>query len=168
MSSSTEMIGTRIRSVLRLPVRLWADRRGSNAVEFVFALPVLVWIVMGIVDAGRAIHYHQAMTEGVRAGVRSLPRVAAPCSNAAMQAAVGLIATRSIGWSSPPLFPDWPANYSAASSSTTFRVTRTGCNNTGTLAGTTLDLEAQYDFNMMILSGASVTLHARHQELYIG
>ncbi len=163
------MIGRTIKLPPRLLVRLWADRRGSNAVEFAFAVPILIWIVMGVVDIGRAIHYHQAMTEGTRAGVRYLTRLADPCSAAALQAAVGLVVTRSLDWSGPPLFPDWPADYAAASSSTTFRVTRTGCDaNTGALAGNTLDMEVQYDFNMMIFSGGHVTLHARHQEQYIG
>lgn len=163
-----------IKPPLRLLVRLWADRRGNNAVEFVWVLPILVFIVMGVYDIGRAIHYHQGMTEGVRAGVRYLTRLADPCSAEAMQAAVGLVVTRSIDWSGPPLFPDWPANYAAAASSTTFRVARTGCDaSTGTLTGSTLDLEVQYDYDMMNMvftdmNMLDVTLHARHQELHIG
>jgi len=163
-----------IKPPLRLLGRLWADRRGNNAVEFVWALPILVFIVIGVYDIGRAIHYHQGMTEGVRAGVRYLTRLADPCSPAAMEAAVGLVVTRSIDWSGSPLFPDWPKDYAAASSSSTFQVTRTGCDaNTGALTGATVELEAQYDYDMMNMvftdmSMLDVTLHARHQEVHIG
>jgi len=161
------MIGRSIMMPLRLLGRLWADRRGANAVEFAYAAPILLVIVIGIFDVGRAIHYHQALTEGVRAGTRYLTRLADPCSSAAMEAAVGLVVTRSIDWSGPPLFPDWPPDYASASSSTKFRVTRTGCDaGTGTLTGDTLDLDAQFDFDMLSL--VDVTLDARHQEVYIG
>ena len=68
-----------MRHLLPALARLWKDRRGSAMVEFAFALPILAIIVVGVLEIGRAIHYHQALTEGVRAGVRYLTRVGEPC-----------------------------------------------------------------------------------------
>lgn len=157
-----------INAALRLPVRLWVDQRGSSIVEFALVLPILSIIVVGIVDIGRAIHYHQALTEGVRAGARYLTRVADPCSSAAMEGAVGLLVTRSIDWSNPPLFPDWPSSYAAANASTTFQATRVGCaGNPSALSGTTITMEVRYDYASTI-GWFDYTLRAGHEERYIG
>jgi Flp pilus assembly protein TadG len=156
-------------------IRLWEDRRGSALVEFAFALPILAVIVVGVLEVGRAIHYHQALTEGVRAGARYLTRVADPCSGGAKQAAVGLLVTRSSDWSNPPLFYDWPADYGSSTSDPDFQVDISGCDSvTGELAGSTVTMTAQFTFSdsLGVLNwighAGGIAMQAGHQERWIG
>lgn len=155
--------------------RLWNDRRGAAMVEFAFALPMLVITIVGVIEVGRAIHYHQALTEGVRAGVRYLSRVADPCSSEAKEAATGLLVTRSIGWSNPPVFVDWPVSYASTSSDPDFQVDFIGCDAaTGELAGSTVTMTAEYAFadslGMLRWIGhaGGFPLRTGHQELWFG
>jgi Flp pilus assembly protein TadG len=151
-------------------------------VEFALALPLLVIIIAGIIEFGHAIHYHQALTEGVRAGVRYLTRLQNPCTATAMDQAVGLVVTRSINWSNPPMFPDWPANSGAWRSDPRFQASLQGCDQaTGKVTGNTLTMTVQFlyvDASSMLriigwgsqqvgaLDGIPMT--AVHQERYIG
>jgi hypothetical protein len=88
--------------------RLLRDRRGSASVEFLFGVLFVVILMVGFMEMGRAIHYYQAITDGVRAGGRFLTRVENPCADAAVQQALGLVVTRTSDWSEPPIFSDWP------------------------------------------------------------
>jgi TadE-like protein len=155
--------------------RLIADRRGSALVEFAFAMPVMMIIFLGVTEIGRAIQYHEAITDGSRAAVRYLTRLPDPCSDAAMNDAVSLVVTRTLGWSGPPLFPDWPSSYAAAKSSTRFTATRDGCDpGTGKLTGSTLTLTVQYTFGdyvgwmSWVGHPGGILMTAVHQERYIG
>ncbi len=44
--------------------------RGSAAVEFALVLPLLLLIVFGIIDLGRALNAQITLTEAAREGVR--------------------------------------------------------------------------------------------------
>lgn len=46
--------------------------RGAAAVEFALVLPILLLLVFGIVDFGRAYHEQVTLTHGAREGVRLL------------------------------------------------------------------------------------------------
>jgi Flp pilus assembly protein TadG len=164
-----------MRHLLPALARLWKDRRGSAMVEFAFALPILAIIVVGVLEIGRAIHYHQALTEGVRAGVRYLTRVGEPCQNSAKDAAVGLIVTRSIGWDNPPLFADWPADEASWASDPTFQVEFADCDaNTGELNGATVSMTAEFTYSdsLGVLGWigheGGIPMVAGHEEVWIG
>ncbi len=88
--------------------RLVADRRGSSSVEFLFGVLFVVILMIGFLEMGRAIHYYQVLSDGARSGGRYLSRVENPCDEAAIQEALGLVITRSVDWSRPPIFGDWP------------------------------------------------------------
>ncbi len=88
--------------------RMVADRRGSSSVEFVFGVLFVVILMIGFLEMGRAIHYYQVLSDGARSGGRYLTRVENPCDEAAIQEALGLVITRTIDWSRPPIFGDWP------------------------------------------------------------
>lgn len=47
-----------------------ARDRGATAVEVALLLPILLLLVMGIVDFGRALHTQITLTQAVREGVR--------------------------------------------------------------------------------------------------
>jgi len=174
MYSSIDTIGKTLKAAVRLPVGLWADRRGSAMVEFAFAFPILAVILVGVLEIGRAIHYHQALTEGVRAGVRYLTRVADPCSSASKQAAVGLLVTRSINWSNPPLFANWPASYALSTTDPDFRVQFTDCNAGGQLVGPVVSMTADFTYSdslgvlQWIGHGDGIPMVSDHEEVWIG
>lgn len=48
------------------------DDSGAAAVEFALVLPLLLLLVFGIIDFGRAWHMQIALTQGAREGVRVL------------------------------------------------------------------------------------------------
>jgi hypothetical protein len=107
--------------------------------------------------------------------VRYLTRVQDPCSSESKEAAAGLLVTRSIAWSNPPLFVDWPASYAAASSDPDFQVGFIGCDAvTGELAGTTVTMTAEYAFadslGMLDWIGhaGGFPLRTGHQEIWLG
>jgi Flp pilus assembly protein TadG len=50
--------------------RLWRDTAGAAAVEFALVLPVLLLMVMGILDFGRALNIHHVVTDASREAAR--------------------------------------------------------------------------------------------------
>ena len=51
---------------------------GAAIIEFVLVLPILLMLIAGCFELGRAILIHHAMTEAVRGGTRYLARVPDP------------------------------------------------------------------------------------------
>lgn len=76
-------------------MRLHNEDRGAAAVEFALVLPILVLIICGIVDFGRAYNANLALTHAAREAARiwALGGTAAETSTAATTAAVGLTVT---------------------------------------------------------------------------
>jgi Flp pilus assembly protein TadG len=51
-------------------MRAWRDEAGAAAVEFAFVLPVLLLLLFGIVEFGRAWNVRQTLTDAAREGAR--------------------------------------------------------------------------------------------------
>ncbi len=142
-------------------------------VEMVFAVPMLLIFAVGVIEIGRAIHMHQALTDGTRAAVRYLTRVPDPCIAQEQSRAFGLLVTRSTDWSEAPQFPDWPANEAEMQADTDFVPTITGCVG-GALAGEQLTLHVRYrlgdTFGVLHIIGMEdgVFMEAIHQERHMG
>jgi Flp pilus assembly protein TadG len=64
--------------------------RGAAAVEFALLLPLLVLIVFGLIDFGRAINTQITLTQAAREGARALALGQATYQTRAQQAAIGL------------------------------------------------------------------------------
>ena len=64
--------------------------RGAAAVEFALLLPLLLLIVFGIVDFGRAINAQITLTQAAREGARALALGQATYQTRADAAAIGL------------------------------------------------------------------------------
>jgi Flp pilus assembly protein TadG len=64
--------------------------RGAAAVEFALLLPLLVLIVFGIIDFGRAINAQITITQAAREGARALALGQATYQTRASQAGIGL------------------------------------------------------------------------------
>ena len=50
--------------------RRWKENRGQSFVEFAFIMPFLVFLVLGIVQFGRAWHNYLSITDAARVGAR--------------------------------------------------------------------------------------------------
>ena len=72
--------------------RVRAADRGAAAVEFALVLPLLLLLVFGIIDFGRAINAQITLTQAAREGARlaALGQPAATVTARAQAAAVGL------------------------------------------------------------------------------
>jgi hypothetical protein len=64
--------------------------RGAAAVEFALLLPLLVLIVFGVIDFGRAINAQITLTQAAREGARSLALGQSTYQSRAQSAALGL------------------------------------------------------------------------------
>lgn len=62
----------------RIRPHLLADDAGQAMVEFAFVLPILLIVVLGIVDFGRAWNAHQVITDAAREGARTMVVAAVP------------------------------------------------------------------------------------------
>jgi Flp pilus assembly protein TadG len=50
--------------------RRWNENRGQSFVEFAFIMPFLVFLVLAIVQFGRAWHNYITITDAARVGAR--------------------------------------------------------------------------------------------------
>ena len=56
--------------MIRRPASWIGSERGSAAVEFALLVPVLLLIVFGIIDFGRALNAQETLTQAAREGAR--------------------------------------------------------------------------------------------------
>ena len=75
-----------VRPRLRRASRLAGDESGAAIIEFVFVLPILLLILAGCFEIGRAVLVYHAMNEAVRGGARYLARVPDPSCRPACSA----------------------------------------------------------------------------------
>lgn len=67
-----------------------ARDRGATAVEVALLMPILLMLVMGIVDFGRALHAQITLTQAAREGVRVAALKQSGASTRTQNAATGL------------------------------------------------------------------------------
>lgn len=162
-----------MRRILRQLRRLARDEAGGPLVEMVMATPLILLLIVGITEIGQAIHYHQVLSDGTRAGVRYLTRVADPCADGEQERALSLLVTRSMNWSNPPVFDEWPDDKAGVDGDARFDITFTGCTG-GALDGEILTMDARYRFTddsgvlRFIGLEGGFWIGGRHQERHIG
>jgi Flp pilus assembly protein TadG len=78
-------------------------------VELALGFTVLAVLAGGIIEVGRAVLVHHALTDGVGAAARYLTRVVDPCTAEARAAALNLLVTRRLDGARAPVFAAWPA-----------------------------------------------------------
>lgn len=160
--------------MLRFIERLIKDDSGGPLVEMVMVTPLLLTVLVGITEMGQAIHYHQALSDGARAGVRYLTRVSDPCLEAEQQRAVSLLVTRSMNWSNAPIFDEWPGDFAGVSADPKFNIAFSGCDESGVLTGEVITMDARYQLSdstgvlRYIGLEGGFWIGGRHQERYIG
>ncbi len=90
---------------------------GASAVEFGFTMPLLIALVFGVIEVGRALQHHHVLVKGVRDAGRYLGRVELDCSvgvgagfvaNVANEtAARNLALTGTVASGNPPVLDYW-------------------------------------------------------------
>jgi Flp pilus assembly protein TadG len=76
--------------------------RGAAAVEFALLLPLLLLIVFGVIDFGRAINAQITLTQAAREGARALALGSSTYQSRAQAAAIGLSPVTVTGVTSCP------------------------------------------------------------------
>jgi Flp pilus assembly protein TadG len=93
---------------MRVGQRSWRRRdAGASAVEMAIVLPLLAFLVMGVVDFGRALNAEIQLSQGAREGVRlaALAGGNAAYDKAAVRARV-ILAAPAPGFSGTPTIAD--------------------------------------------------------------
>jgi hypothetical protein len=119
---------------------MWPDERGQSLVEMALVLPLLLLLLAGIIDFGRAYNNYIIITNAAREGARFASRF--PCKEPRIIDAVGREATDS---GVPP---------------ESITVTIVGLN---ALPGETIEVAAEYEFDTIlgsIVGVPSLTLHS--------
>ena len=73
--------------------RLARDRRGVTAVEFALFMPILLTLLIGLTEVGRAHYQAKAVENGLRTGALYASRNPLPLSAAAITAVENLVKT---------------------------------------------------------------------------
>lgn len=126
---------------LKQAIACQKDESGAALVELVLAIPIFIFIIVGMVEVGRMVYFHHALTDGSRAAARYLSRVEDPCAPNEISRAAGLVVTRSSDWSYPPFFNDWPDSFGAVGDN--FQINVPECVG-GALGGEALTVVSSY------------------------
>ena len=101
--------------------RFGRDCRGTAIVETAIVLPLIVLLLFGIVELGRALQHHHALTKSVRDAARYIARVPLACPAggdpnwAAVKAAAQTLAVTGRLSGGTPLVANWtPAHFTIA------------------------------------------------------
>ncbi len=83
------------------------DRRGVAAIEFALFTPILLTLLIGLTELGRAHYQAMAVENGLRAGALYASRNPMPLSASAQTAVVNLVKTGNIQGAAHYLVPGW-------------------------------------------------------------
>lgn len=86
------------------------DRAGAVLVEFALALPLLLLLLAGGYELGRAMWQHHLVDKGVRDATRFLTRVPNPTDAASVALARQLLMTGTLDAGAPTIVPEWAAD----------------------------------------------------------
>jgi hypothetical protein len=87
--------------------RFLACRHGAVAVEAAICAPLLLAVLMGLVECGRALSHANALEKGLRAGAMYVARAPLPLDEAATAAAANLVRRGTVDAVAPFLIPGW-------------------------------------------------------------
>lgn len=91
----------------RIVVRFLSDRRGNAALEFGLAAPLLLLMLGGFVEIGRAYVQAGAIEKGLRAGVLYSARSDDPASETVLARAFNLVRTGTLDGNGRVLASNW-------------------------------------------------------------
>ncbi len=90
-------------SLIRLP----GDGRGNTVVEFALVLPLLLLLLAGITEIGRAYYQANAVEKGLRAGALFAGRNSFPLTAQVRTMVANLVKTGTLDGSGPYLVSGW-------------------------------------------------------------
>ncbi|HYH17747.1 MAG TPA: TadE family protein [Azospirillum sp.] len=155
---------------LLLRTRIRRDRRGSVIVEAAMVLPMVMVLLCGLVEMGRALQHQHTLTESVREAARYLARVPLACpaggdpnwatarSNAQHLAATGRVS------GGQPLVTGW--------TDASFTIADPVCETWSGRAVQLITVSANVPYGdlglLQVLGLDAVRLGASHQQVHIG
>lgn len=161
---------------------LVACTRGTSIIEMALVMPLLLSLLAGVVEMGRALHHHQVLETSVRDAVRYLSRVpdvghppgtpcAAPGAGTAAETARTLAMYGTTMATAAPLLVYWTNTVPQEVCIRT--TTRTLTDETGATFDVTvvsMDVAVEYaDIGLLGLIGMDgLRLTASHEEIHIG
>lgn len=143
------------------------DAGGLAALEFAFAIPVMLLLAGGITEIGRALYQSQALDKAIRAGAAYSAHVAEPFSAASKTLATNIVKTGN---------PDGTGAYTVpglASPLAKVEITPLSYDLNGTpLQVIRVSVEVPYDPIFPVITGmfdsSSLNLRLSHEQAYIG
>lgn len=155
------------------------DRRGTSLVELTIMLPMLVSLVLGIAEFGRALAHHHLMNKAMRDAARFLARVPVNCpagsSTGSVTDTADVTTAKNLALNGAPSGGTPRLSYWTSPASITVQV---DCfdNSAGTYRGRseipliTVSASVTYqDLGMLgVLGFAPKTFSVRHQQVHIG
>jgi hypothetical protein len=150
--------------------RLRRDGRGTAIVETAIVLPVIVLLMFGIVELGRALQQHHALTKSVRDAARYIARVPLACPAAgdpnwaAVKTAAQTLAATGRLSGGTPLVEGWTAAH--------FDIADPACVDWSGRAVQVITVSAEIpylDLGFLNVIGLEpFNLAAQHQQVHIG
>ncbi|MEE9139688.1 MAG: TadE/TadG family type IV pilus assembly protein [Alphaproteobacteria bacterium] len=95
------------RFILRVLARIWRSLGGAVAVEFAICVWLLILLMVGAMEFGRAFYHHRIATNGIRDAARYLARVEDPADADSQTSAQCLALTGSLDCSKDFLLSYW-------------------------------------------------------------
>lgn len=168
----------------RLLRALFTCPRGVSALEMALVLPLLLLMLGGVIELGRALHHHHVLETSVRDAVRYLSKVpdvgqaaATPCATTAGTAAdtaryIAMYGTSRLMQGVPPLLPYWTeaAPQEVCITGPAPRTLTDATGQTFTTDVIRMEVTVTYeDLGLMGLIGLrDLTLRAAHEQIHIG
>lgn len=159
----------------RLLAALWRDRGGAAAAEFAIALPLLLAMGLGAVEAGRLLYQHHVLTKAVNDAAHYAARLQdctwALSGGALNATTVNLVKSGNPAGGAPYLLPQW------ADAGSTVTVTTANFDNSagiyrGGASMPVIVVRAAVPASSAILSalglGGSLVFRVSHEERCIG
>lgn len=147
--------------------KLARDQRGVSAIEFAFFMPVLLLMLVGLMELGRAHYQAAAMEKALRAGAVFAARNSMPLAANVETAVENVVKTGNLQGAQPYIVPGW------AEASASFSITP----RTYDVAGSTLQmvrLNATVPYMPLVPGLAMVwglnnyTMSFSHDQAFIG
>lgn len=165
-----------VRSLSRLLSKVWRSERGAVAVEFGISVLVMIFLMVGVLEFGRAFYHHRVVTMAVRDATRYLARVADPTDVGFITEARYLAYTGTLDGSGAPLLIYWNPGPAPGTNGLSFTVraqagpTRLdGEPNPGDAIVGTAIVPYNPEWSLLPLLGISgMTFTIVHEERYIG
>lgn len=156
-----------------MPMLNWLNRAlrrkdGNASVEFAFMLPVLLLMMTGMLEVGRAYYQANTVEKGLRSGALYAARSVYPLDAPTIATAGNLVKTGTLDGSGPFLVDGW------SSAGAGFSITTSSYSGTGPNPVPVIRVEAVVPYvpilpGLMSFTGlGDINMRLSHEQAYIG